>query len=145
MDMINSFISLSAMIDPYYRIKWEMWCYGRVLNLLWSNFIQDTIRERAFSSWLAFLHNDETCSRKFNSWSTLTPSNFSYLLLLTVSLSIFIWKLFLVLFMSKWFLSGFAFIQLSWNHCHRLSIVLTNLIRTSEIFKPVQYGVLSSA
>ena len=63
--------------------------------------MQDAIRERALSFWLAFFHNDEICSFKFNSQSTLTPSNFSYLPLLTVSLPIFIWKLSLVLFMSK--------------------------------------------
>ena len=110
------------------------------INLLWSNVIQDAIRERAFSFWLAFLHNDETCSLKFNSWCTLTPSNFSYLLILTVSLPIFIWKLSLVLFMSKWYLSGFAFILLSLNHCNSDSAAFSSLIRTSEIFKPVQNG-----
>ena len=85
------------------------------INLLWSNVIQDAIRERAFSFWLAFLHNDETCSLKINSWSTSASSNFSYLLL-TVSLPIFIWKIPLVLFMSKWCLSAFTFILLSLNH-----------------------------
>ena len=115
------------------------------INLLWLNVMQDTIRERAFSLWLAFLHNDETYSLKFSSWSTLTPSNFSYLLLLSISLPIFIWKLFLVLFISKLYLSGFAFILLSLNPCNSVSATFSNLIRTAEIFKPVQYGVLPSA
>ena len=112
------------------------------VNFLWSNIMQDAICERAFSFWPAFLHNDETCSLKFNSWCTLTASNFLYLLLLTVSLPIFIWKLSLVLFMSKWYLSGFVFILLSMKHCSSVSAAFSNyLIRTCELFKPVKYGV----
>ena len=60
------------------------------INFLSSNVMQDAICERAFSFWLAFLHNDETGSLKFNSWSILSTRNFSNLLLLTVSFSIFI-------------------------------------------------------
>ena len=67
------------------------------------------------------------------------------LLILTVSLPIFIWKLSLVLFMSKWYLSGFVFILLSLNYYNSFSAAFFNLIRTSEMLKPVQYGVLSSA
>ena len=101
---------------------------------------------RTFSFWLVFLPNDETCSLKFHSWSILTPSNFSYLLLLTVSWSIFISKLSFWLFMRKRYLPGFAFIQLSLNHCnYSFSATFSNLMRTSEIFKLVQYGVMSSA
>ena len=115
------------------------------INHLLSNVMQNNIRGIAFSFWLAFLHDTETCSLKFNSWSTLTYRNFSYLLILTVSLPIFIWKLSLVLFMSKWYLSGFVFILLSLNYYNRFSAAFFNLIRTSEMLKPVQYGVLSSA
>ena len=115
------------------------------INHLLSNVMQNNICGIAFSFWLAFLHDTETCSLKFNSWSTLTPRNFSYLLILTVSLPIFIWKLSLVLFMSKWYLSGFAFILLSLNYCNSFSAAFFNLIRTSEMLKPVQYGVLLSA
>ena len=110
------------------------------INVLWSNVIQDDIRERAFSFWLAFFHNDETCSLKFNSWSTLTPSNFSYLLLLTVSLPIFIWKLSLVLFMSKWYLPRFAFILLSLNHCNRILAAFSNTIRHPKFLNQYNIG-----
>ena len=123
---------------PYYR---TMQCDERVqifINLLRANVIQDAIRERAFGFWLDFLHNDETCSLKFNWWSAFTPSYFSYLLLLTVSLPIYIWRVSLVLFMSKWYLPGFFFLLLSLSHCHGVSATFSNLIRTSEIFKPVQ-------
>ena len=113
-----------------------MWCYERVQNQcsLVKGTMQDAIRERAFSFWLVFLHNDEACSLKLNSWSTLTSTNISYLLLLTVSLPIFICKLSLVLYMSKWYLSGLFFILLFLKYCNSVSAAFSNIIRTSGTF-----------
>ena len=93
---------------------------------------------------MAFLHKDEACSLKFNSWSILTLGNFSYLLQVTVSLPILIWKLSLLLFMRKWYLSGFASILLSLNHCTTVLAAFSNLNRIFEVLIPVQYGVLPS-
>ena len=77
----------------------------------------------------------------FNSWPTLTPSNFSCLLLLTVSLPpIFVWKLYLVLFISKWYLSGFALFLLSLNHCNSVLATFYNLIRTSKFLNQYSMG-----
>ena len=62
----------------------------------------------------------------------------------TVSLPIFIWKLSLALFTSKLYLSGFAFILLSLNHCNCVWAAFSNLIRTLRFLNQYNMGCYRS-
>ena len=97
---------------------------------------------RVFSSWLTFLHKDETCSLKLN-MIYFDPWQLFIFVVNNFFATNFLLETFFVLFISKWYLSEFTFILLSVNCCNNISTAFSNLIGTFRIFEPVQYGMIS--